>query len=83
MTTQKERAASARRTARECDNTSNKNDTASDHRGQGVALLNRCNTEPPEFGISRRAFLIYAFACGLVKPERVVERIVAEIEEDV
>ena len=38
------------------------------------------NSTEPEFGTSRRAFLIYPFTCGLVRSERVVERIAAELE---
>lgn len=36
----------------------------------------------PEYGCSRRRFLIYAVMCGYAPPERAVERIVAELEED-
>ena len=35
----------------------------------------------PEYGNSRRRFLIYAVMCGFAPPQRAVERIVAEIEE--
>jgi hypothetical protein len=35
----------------------------------------------PEYGSSRRRFLIYAVMCGFAPPQRAVERIVAEIEE--
>jgi hypothetical protein len=38
--------------------------------------------EAVEFGKSRRAFLIYAFACNLIPAERVVERIVADVESE-
>jgi hypothetical protein len=52
-----------------------------------AASLNRigCLAEiegPPEFGNSRRRFLIAACMAGWVHPTRVVERVVAEIEHD-
>jgi hypothetical protein len=40
------------------------------------------STESPEFGTSRRRFLIAMFMCGAVKSDRVVETIVAELEGD-
>ena len=49
--------------------------------GCPAEIEERC-AEQPEFGTSRRAFLIYALACGLVKPERVTERVVAELAEE-
>jgi hypothetical protein len=39
------------------------------------------STVPPAFR-NRRAFLIWAFAIGAVPPERVVERVVAEIQRE-
>ena len=38
--------------------------------------------DPPEFGNSRRRFLIAMFMAGFVPPERVVERVVAELEQE-
>lgn len=38
------------------------------------------DVEPPEHRGERRAFLIWCLMVGAVKPERVVERIVAEVE---
>jgi hypothetical protein len=37
--------------------------------------------EEPEHHNDRRAFLCWALMLGLVPPERVVERVVAELEE--
>lgn len=39
--------------------------------------------DEPEFGHSRRRFLIAMFMCGAVSSERVVERVVADIEREV
>jgi hypothetical protein len=39
------------------------------------------STTEPEFGTSRRRFLIAMFMCGAVPGERVVERIVADVAE--
>jgi hypothetical protein len=38
--------------------------------------------EGPEHNGDRRRFLIFALMAGLVPPERVTERIVAEIEKE-
>jgi hypothetical protein len=38
--------------------------------------------EPPEHRNDRRRFLIWALMAGYTKPERVVERIVSELEEE-
>jgi hypothetical protein len=38
--------------------------------------------EVPEHRNNRRRFLIYALMAGLVPPERVVERVVAEVDEE-
>lgn len=45
------------------------------------ASANR-STEQPEFGNRRRAFLIAMFMLGAVPPERVVERVLADVEAD-
>jgi hypothetical protein len=37
--------------------------------------------EEPEYGNSRRRFLIYACMAGFCPPERVVERVLAELQE--
>jgi hypothetical protein len=47
-----------------------------------IGMAARVERVEPEFGTSRRAFLIYAFACNLISAERVVERIAAEIEKE-
>jgi len=39
--------------------------------------------EEPEYGRSRRKFLIAMFMCGAVRSDRVVERIAAEVNADV
>lgn len=36
--------------------------------------------EAPEYHCSRRRFLVWAVMAGYVKPERMTERVVAEIE---
>jgi hypothetical protein len=38
--------------------------------------------DEPEFGESRRKFLIAMFMLGAVKPERVVEAVVGEVERE-
>jgi hypothetical protein len=40
------------------------------------------DADPPQFR-NRRAFLIWACMIGVVPPERVVERVVAEVESEV
>lgn len=59
---------------------------ADDGTGEVSARKNSCRNadgqEPPEFGASRRRFLIAALMAGWIKPERVVERVVAEVAED-
>ena len=39
--------------------------------------------EAPEHGNDRRAFLIWACMLGAVPPERVAERVLAEVESEV
>ena len=37
-------------------------------------------SEAPEHGSNRRAFLIWALMLGVVEPQRVVERVVRDVE---
>lgn len=74
------RAASARRTAREYHGISRENDNANEQHEQGVASAHLCNTEPPEFGTSQRAFHVAMFMSGVVPEQRFVDRIVAELK---
>jgi hypothetical protein len=46
-----------------------------------TALVDQADVEEPEHHNDRRRFLVWALMAGLVPPERVVERIVAEVDE--
>ena len=46
------------------------------------ATLVRAGMQVPEFGTSRQRFLIAMFMIGAVPPERVVERVVADVEAE-
>jgi hypothetical protein len=39
-------------------------------------------SEQPEHGNDRRRFLVWALMLGAVPPERVVERVIAEVESE-
>ena len=69
-----ERAALGREAARETAA-----DTANGTTLESNAQSSRATL--PQFR-NRRAFLIWALMCGYTKPERVVERVVAELEDE-
>jgi hypothetical protein len=46
-----------------------------------VQTLDPSPPEPPEHQNDRRRFLVWALMVGAVKPERLTERIVAEVDE--
>ena len=45
-----------------------------------AGMAARVEPAEPEFGKSRRRFLVAMFMCGAVKGERIVERVVAELD---
>jgi hypothetical protein len=47
-----------------------------------LGMAARVEPIEPEFGTSRRAFLIAMFMSGAVKPERIVERVVSEVGQE-
>ena len=52
-----------------------------DHLGRRISDKHT-PSEQPEHGNDRRRFLVWALMLGAVPPERVVERIVAEVESE-
>jgi hypothetical protein len=77
MSTQKTQRPAGERAEGETDrtkDTDNRNPSADTGAAQAV------RASLPQF-TSRRRFIVWATMCGYVKPERLTERIVAELEE--
>jgi hypothetical protein len=58
----------------------NRRDNEPNHTGDPVTAQAIANADLPQFR-SRRAFLIWSLMVGAVPPQRVVERVVAELED--
>lgn len=70
------------RADRALDPTALESDSLSGEIGSKYTPRAATQVEEPEHQSDRRRFLVWALMLGAVPPERVVERVVAELEQD-